>query len=64
MAELKGQLLGIILVILSFVAIGSVLLTNFEKSATDINQQESAALSEVLMYMQTTDITTRLIVID
>lgn len=64
MAELKGQLLGIILVILSFVAIGSVLLTNFEKSATDINQQESAALSEVLMYMQTTDITTCLIVID
>ncbi|MFA5660582.1 MAG: hypothetical protein WC968_04250 [Bacilli bacterium] len=64
MAELKGQLLGIILVILSFVAIGSVLVTNFEKSATDLTQQESAALSEINMYLQTTNITSRIIVID
>ncbi|MDY0214871.1 MAG: hypothetical protein RBS24_05075 [Bacilli bacterium] len=47
MSELKGQLFGIILVILMFAAVGAGLATMFSNNINEINQQESQAYSEI-----------------
>lgn len=36
MSEIKGQLLGIVLVVAVFGAVGSILVTAFQKAATDL----------------------------
>lgn len=47
MSELKGQLFGIILVILMFAVVGSGLAAMFSQNVNQINQQESQAYSEI-----------------
>lgn len=47
MSELKGQLFGIILVILMFAAVGAGLASMFSQNVNNINEQESQAYSEI-----------------
>jgi Na+-driven multidrug efflux pump len=47
MSEIKGQLLGIILVIMVFAAVGTVMVSAFRGFGSTVSTQISEAISEV-----------------
>ena len=47
MSEIKGQLLGIILVVMVFAAVGGVMIGAFRNFGTTINNEVSSAITEV-----------------
>lgn len=47
MSEIKGQLLGIILVIMVFAAVGTAMVTAFKGFGTTVTNQANSAISEV-----------------
>ena len=47
MSEIKGQLLGIILVVMVFAAVGTVMVGAFRGFGTTISNQVSSAITEV-----------------
>lgn len=47
MSELKGQLLGMLMVLSIFAAIGSVLYVAFKKTASNISTQMDSAQSSI-----------------
>ncbi len=52
MSEFKGQLLGIVLVIAAFAAIGTVLVTAFQSSAEAISSKISSADNASLLSIE------------
>lgn len=47
MSEIKGQLLGIILVVMVFAAIGGVMIGAFRSLGTTVTSEVSSAITEV-----------------
>ena len=47
MSEIKGQLLGIILVVMVFAAVGGVMISAFRNFGTTISNEVSSAITEV-----------------
>lgn len=47
MSEIKGQLLGIILVVMVFAAVGTAMVTAFRNFGTKITSEVDAAITEV-----------------
>ena len=47
MSEIKGQLLGIILVVMVFAAVGGVMIAAFRSLGATVNSEVSSAITEV-----------------
>ena len=47
MSEIKGQLLGIILVVMIFAAVGAAMVSAFRNFGTTVTTQVSSAITEV-----------------
>ena len=48
MSEIKGQILGVVLVLAIFGAIGTVLVNSFKTSATNVTQKMNSADTEII----------------
>lgn len=55
MGELKGQILGLLLVIILFGAVGAVVKVVFENSTADVKRQIQNTVTEILKPMDFTD---------
>ena len=47
MSEIKGQLLGIILVVMVFAAVGGIMITSFRSLGTKVASEVTSAITEV-----------------
>lgn len=53
MSEIKGQILGIVLVLAIFGAVAAVMVTLFRNTATEIEEKVSANIESVLLAKNT-----------